>query len=242
VRPFLYLALAAASSTCALCQTASIPFLDQLKAQLLLSGLRHSIITNGTANWVSGSTHEAGPAKLTARTDGSFDLLLALDSGTRADSFSPLSSRNCQWVDKMGKSHAIAGASCYIPLPWFSPIVLPTMLAASNLVVSDGGEISEDGGLRHVLSVSAGVAGSDPASKLLAEATRIAIHYDPVTLLPTSVEYGLHPDGDDSRSIPVKVLYRDYRPVASISVPFRIERYVNRTPELTVVADSVLVN
>jgi len=71
--------------------------------------------------------------------------------------------------------------------------------------------------------------------------TRLPIFYDPVTLLPSWLEYSVHADGDDGTLIPVQVFFTDYRLVSGMQVPFRIDRYLNRTLNLTITADSVSV-
>ena len=42
----------------------------------------------------------------------------------------------------------------------------------------------------------------------------------------------IHPDGDDSRNIPVRVVFNNYQAVSGVMLPFHIERFVNRTLQL----------
>ena len=243
MRSLVCLIVSAGFSLSCLGQTTPLSFLDQLKAQSVRdSALRTSITWTGSADWIAGSTHESGPAKLVARTNGSYEVLLALDSATRADSFGPFTSRTCQWIDKNGSSHLISGISCSVPLPWFSPALLPLLLGAPGIVVTDEGEVTEGGQLQHTLTLSAGTTDSDSANKFLVDTTRVAIQYNATTLLPTSLEYNLYADAGNGQPIPVKVTFSDYRTVSGVSVPFHIERSINRTLQLTVVVDSVLIN
>jgi len=106
-------------------------------------------------------------------------------------------------VDSKGSAHEVKGANCFTPIPWFSPVALPLLLTAPGVVVTDGGA------LRHQLIINPGGTFTGPTAKELAIAMQVTIHYDPATLLPSSLEYSLHPDGADNRSIPVRVLFSD---------------------------------
>jgi len=242
VRIFLCLAMVVGSSCYAFTQTPPASFLELLRAQLLASGLRQSITVNGTANWTAGSTQDSGPAKFTAKADGSTEIMLGLSKAARAETSTSLSSRSCQWIDSKGSAHEITGANCFRPIPWFSPVALPLLLSAPGVVVIDSGEVTDGGALRHQLIINPGGTFTGPAAKELGIAMQVTIYYDPTTLLPSSLEYSLHPDSNDGSSIPVRVKFSDYRVVSGLPVPFRIERSINRTLELTVSADSVVLN
>jgi len=242
VRLFLCLALAAASSTCAVSQTIPIPFLEQLKAQLLLSGLRQSITINGSADWVAGSTRDSGPVTLNAKADGSSEVLLAFANSRHAETSSSFARRSCQWLDKNGVSHEVKGVSCLTPLPWFSPATLPLLLSTPAVTVRDGGQLSEGNLLRHQLIVDLSGTYIGQHAQAFAAATQVKISYDPATLTPTRLEYNLHPDNDNTLSIPVRVVFSDYRTFSGIPVPFHMERYIDGALELRVAVDSVVLN
>ena len=73
MRPVVCLLTSALFSASCLAQAVKPSFLEQLKAQYgPNSALHNSVTWTGTATWTAGSTHETGPAKLAARTDGSF--------------------------------------------------------------------------------------------------------------------------------------------------------------------------
>lgn len=242
MRLFLCLALAAASSTCAVSQTIPIPFLEQLKAQLLLSGLRQSITINGSANWIAGSTRDSGPVKLVANADGSTEVKLTFAHSQHAETFGSFARRSCQSLDNNTVSHEVKGADCFTPLPWFSPAVLPLLLSSPAVSVRDGGELTEVGLLRHQLIVDMSGTYVGQNARAFAAATQVTVHYDPAALTPTSLEYNLHPDEDNTLSIPVRVIFSDYRNISGVLVPFHLERFIDRTLDLTIAVDSVVVN
>jgi hypothetical protein len=74
----------------------------------------------------------------------------------------------------------------------------------------------------------------NPTSKnRLANLSTVNIFCDLQTLLPVSLEYQIHPDANDLKNIPVKVVFSNYQSVSGVMIPFHIERYVNRTLQLT---------
>ena len=88
------------------------------------------------------------------KADGSTEVMLGLTKSMRADTFGPLANRSCQWVDKKGASHDVKGTNCFTPLPWFSPGVLPLLLSEPGIAVTDGGEVTEGGLVRHRLKTA----------------------------------------------------------------------------------------
>ena len=230
------------SCTCA-GQAAKTPFLAQVTEQPLTSVLKSSLMISGTVDWYAGATHETGAATLTARADGSTEVMLGLNTGARADTTGPLGSRTCQWMDKNGESHPVNGANCLTPLPWFSPAILSLLTGAPGLSVTDLGEVADQGVTRHAIAVAcASTLPNLPGQDLVTSATQVTIFFDTVTLLPASLTYGLHPDGADNRSIPVRVVFSDYRMVSGLSVPFHLDRYLNGTRDLSIAATSITLN
>ena len=241
MRPLLCILLSALFPCAGVCQSVPSSFLDLLKAKLLASSLQHSLSINGNATWTFSSLNESGPATFVARVDGSHESSLQLNKGKRSDQSGPLASRSCQWTDANGITHDASGGNCIVPVPWFSPLLLPSFLSTPGLLVTDGGEVTQDGATQHLLYVepSGTVPGPDGATAL--KAYRVSIYYDPLTLQPTSLQYLLHPDGGRGQAIPAKVVFSDYRLTSGLEVPFRIDRYVNRSLELSISADSVSI-
>lgn len=196
----------------------------------------HKVMLTGTAEWFAGSLHASGTAQLEANADGSTSIQLSLGQASRTETQTSMnSSRTCQWTDSAGKSHDIAGANCFTSVPWFAPSLV--MLSPSQrlpLVIStDDGEVSRHGSSFHQIRCTLNPAViNDVSMSQVIKTSTSKILIDPKTLLPASLEYSIHPDGDDSQSIDVKVLFSDYRSVSGVMLPFHIERYVQRTLQL----------
>ena len=239
LRPLLIVGF---SCTCA-AQVAKTPFLAQVVSQAQSPSLKSSIVISGTVDWYAGSVHETGPATLTARVDGSTEVLLGLNTGARADTSGPFSSRTCQRIDKDGNSFAVAGANCFMPLPWFSPVMLAILTDRPGFSVTDMGEMLDQGVSRHAVQIECvSTVPNLPDQDLLSAATRVTIFFDTDTTLPASITYNLHPDKADNRSVPVRVNLSDYRTVSGVSVPFHLDRYINGARDVSIAATSVTLN
>ncbi len=221
-------------------------FLQNLHARSAPAAAPQSIELTGAAEWVAGSLTEHGTADLKAGKDGSSTLQLNLSTATRTETFSALdSSRSCQWLDGAGKNHPIVGLSCAAATPWFAPNLLATLSTQfpSLITVSDDGEVMKKGVVLHQISYIMNLAGNDAATtKAWTDATRVKVCFDLTTLLPVSLEYAIHPDSDDSQAIPVSVAFSDYRSVSGVLLPFHIERFVNRTLQLTLVLSNISIS
>jgi hypothetical protein len=219
-----------------------------VKVQAAQSGDKaiSAIDLNATAEWTAGSTHEHGTAQLQAKADGSTTVALRLGQLNRTETYSKEeSSRTCKRTDAAGKEYAIVGLNCVASTPWFAPVLITqaALHRADLFSASDDGEISKDGATRHQISLIRPLRGtSDPISKSIQQSTKITILCDPQTLLPSSLEYSIHPDGDDSRGIGVRVVFSDYRSVSGVMLPFHIEKYVNHSLQLTLSVTNALAN
>jgi hypothetical protein len=71
------------------------------------------------------------------------------------------------------------------------------------------------------------------STQKLVERSTVKVFYDPQTFLPASLEYDIHPDGNDLKSIAVRVVFSNYQSVAGVMVPFHIERYIHHALQLT---------
>ena len=220
--------------------------LQQVQASANAAVTAQSLELTGTAVWTAGALTEHGTASLKASRDGSSTLQLNLNTATRTETLTTFDSkRTCQWIDSLGKTYNFADLSCMTATPWFAPSLLAAINAQfpTLMTVTDDGQVTKNGTLVHQLSYVFNLVGRDAATtKRLTEASRFKMYFDLVTLLPAAFEYNIHPDADDAKSIPVSVVYSDYRSVSGASLPFHIERSVNRTLQLTLVLNTVLIN
>jgi hypothetical protein len=226
-----------ATSFTAYSQTPS-PSSFQLQAQAAISAGKPFSVVNltATAEWTAGSTHESGTAQLQAKADGSATLQLSAGSASRTEVQTKADpSRSCEWTDGAGVSHEILGANCFVAIPWFAPglFTQPASQLPSLLATTDDGVVSKDNATFHQVSFLFNQVGLDSATtKQLTDRSAVKVFYDPQTFLPASLEYKIHPDGNDLQNIDVKVVFSGYQPVSGVMVPFHIERFVNRSLQL----------
>lgn len=218
--------------------TSQTPSLFQQQAQIAVSGGKAFSVVNltATAEWIAGSDRESGTAQLQANADGSTNVQLALSKASRTEVQGKADlSRACAWTDGTGKSHDIIGPNCLIAIPWFAPglFVQPSAGLSPLLGTTDDGTVSKDSSTFHQVSYLLKLTGTNtPATNQRVKDSAVKVLYDPETHLPASLEYFIHPDRDDSRNIPVRVVFSNYQAVSGVMLPFHIERYVNRTLQL----------
>jgi hypothetical protein len=68
------------------------------------------------------------------------------------------------------------------------------------------------------------------------------LYLDPVTYLPAILSYNLHPDKNAAADIPVQITFTDYQAVNGVSIPFRIQRYINGVLNLDLTVTEAFVN
>jgi hypothetical protein len=230
--------ITASHSTQSQTAASQTPSLFQQQAQIAVSGGKAFSVVNLTAaaEWIAGSDRESGTAQLQASADGSTNVQLALGKASRTEVQSKADlSRACAWTDGAGKSHDIIGPNCLIAIPWFAPILFVQPLAALPplLGTTDDGMVSKDDATFHQVSYLLKLTGANTsATNQRIKESAVKVFYDPETHLPTSLEYFIHPDNDDSRNILVRVVFSNYQAVSGVLLPFHIERFVNRTLQL----------
>lgn len=236
-RSVLSLSLCFALSNLGFPQT-PIPSTFQAQAQTAVSSGKSFSKVNLTANaeWVAGSLHQSGTAQLTAGADGSTSVQLALGQASRTETQTKIDySRTCSWVDVAGKSHVIHGPNCFVAIPWFAPSLFtrPTGTLPPLLSTTDGGTVSSQSEA-HQVSYFLQLDGTSPSpTSPMASQSTVQVLYDSKTFLPVSLEYSIHPDNDDSKNIPVRVVFSNYQSVSGLMIPYHIERSVNHTLQLT---------
>jgi hypothetical protein len=219
-------------------QTPSASAFQQQAQTALFAGRTYSALTlTATAEWTAGSLHQSGTAQLQAKADGSNNFQLDVGSASRTEMQTKSdASRTCAWTDAAGTSHNIVGPNCMVALPWFAPSLFSQSLAVlpSLLGTTDDGPVSKDGATLHQISYLLNLQGMNSAftSQMVSQST-MKVFYDPQTFLPASLEYFIHPDGNNLQNIPVRVVFSNYQPISGVMLPFSIERYVNRSLQLT---------
>lgn len=235
-RAALCLVVLSCASTAYSQTSAPSAFQGQVQSTVLGGKSIRSVKLSGMAEWTAGSLQESGNAELDAYADGSSSLQLSLDKASRTETATKTDSdKSCQRTDAAGTTTNVMGPNCLVSLPWFAPILftqsaseLPALLTSS-----DDGLVTKDGASLHQISYRLALEGSDSTStKRLQDASTVKVFFDPQTFLPSSLEYAIHPDNNDLKSLEVKVLFSDYRQVSGVMLPFHIERYVLRSLQL----------
>jgi hypothetical protein len=197
------------------------------------------------ADWVAGSTHQTGTAQLKAGADGSGSLQLDIGDASRTEVQTKSdASRACAWTDHAGATHDILGPNCLIAMPWFAPVLFtqPLSFLPALLGTIDEGEVAKDGVTLHQISYQLNLTGADSTStQRMVRQSTVKVFYDPQTFLPQSLEYTVHPDNNDLQDIPVKVVFSNYQASSGVMLPFHIERYLNRTLQLTLDVTNVSI-
>jgi hypothetical protein len=215
-----------------------LPSAFQQQAQAAVSSGKSFSVVNltATAEWTAGSLHESGTAQLQANADGSTNVQLALGNASRTEVQAKTdSSRTCAWTDNSGKKHDILGPNCLVAIPWFAPSLFaqPSATLPPLLGTTDDGVVSKDSATFHQVRYLLKLTGADTsATNQMVGQSTVKVLYDPKTFLPASLEYSIHPDGNDLLNISVKVLFGNYQSVSGVMLPYSIERYVNRTLQL----------
>jgi len=212
-------------------------FQAQAQAAVSSGKLFSTVNLTATAEWTAGSDKENGTAQLQAKADGSTSVQLSLGKSSRTEvQAAATSSRSCTWADGAGTIHTILGPNCFIAVPWFAPglFTQPSSQLPALLGTTDNGEVSKDNATFHQISYVLNLQGMDSASTTqLVSMSTVKVFYDPQTFLPASLEYQVHPDNNDLKNIPVKVVFSNYQPVSGVMLPYHIEKYVNRTLQLS---------
>ena len=207
----------------------------------------NTVTLNATAQWIVGSDNETGNATLIANADGSYIVQLQLAQGTRSESQTSFASgQTCSWSGTNGVSHLVPRHNCMGNVAWFLPMMAlfrNQQPGAVNtfLVGSTAGAASQLLDIRQQQTPPA-MFPSDAAAALLTHLSTVDIYLDPTSYLPTGLAYNLHPDQNAGSDIPVQVVFTNYRTVSGVSVPFRIQRYVNGTLQLNLTVTQASAN
>ena len=134
--------------------------------------------------------------------------------------------------------------NCVASLAWFAPLLISQNVSGRTdlFTAEDEGTVSDNEHLSHKVSFSRRpLGGTTEFKRLFAGASHASLSFDSETGLPSRLEYSLHPDSDDGRSIPVRIEYSDFRSVSGLTVPFRIEKYFNHSLQLIVTATEITI-
>jgi hypothetical protein len=218
----------------AFAQTSTTP--DQAKAAFTSNSTIGNVTLDGTFVSTEGSLRQEGNAHLVVGSDGTYSVALTKSSGATGEARTRTDSDvGCTWKDVQGNDHPVDWSNCQTPA-WFLP-ELPVLLSSQTSAEWTTTTPATDGSAPHLkftYAVATGTGKLPPPT--------VDMELSSTTLLPTKATFLVHADGKSNVNIPVMVTYQDYRQVSGVSIPFRIQKFVNGTLVLDMSVSSANVN
>jgi len=201
------------------------------------------VTLTGTATWTAGSDTETGAATLLALGTGESKMSLALSGGVRTEIRDVSTGATLgKWTSQSGASGMSAFQNCQTDAAWFFP-VLGSLAGGSNVVLSYIGQEDRNGEtVQHLQSYvyqTFNVFGSGPSLKQL---STLDFYLDATTFLPSAVTFNAHPDNNAGANISIEVDFSNYQSVNGVTVPMRIQKYMQGTLLIDVTVSSASVN
>lgn len=215
---------------------------SQARTALLATAQPTSVILNGTFVSTAGSLAQNGSAQLTVGSDGTFAVNLSASGGATSESRAVSDGNpSCTWTDRESVVHNSLFLNC-MPPAWFFPgLSLLSVNSDSSLPTWTPSSYAVDS-LGDHLSFQFTIPNSDGAPQDPRMSSPLDLVLAPDTHLPLYALFTAHPDNPwINANIPVKIAYSDYRSIAGVMIPFRIQRYLNGSLvlDLTIAAATV---
>ena len=232
-----------------LCSQSQVPVSDAravaLAAQTvtaLTNGISVNDVTlTGTATWTLGSDSESGAVIFLASGTGESRMDLMLSGGSRTEiRDASTGTRLGKWIAQSGASGRFAFHNCQTDAVWFFP-VLGSLATGPNVVLLYVGQESRRGrSVQHIQSYV--YSSAQPGGAALQRLSAMDFYLDATTSLPMAVTFNRHPDDDAGSNIPVEVAFSNYETVSGVTVPMRVQEYVQGTAVLDVTIASAAFN
>lgn len=206
-------------------------------------GTVSSVQMSGTANWNYGSDQQIGTVTLQANANGQSRMLLQLPSGSRVETQNQFSDsqRQCTWSGVDAVVHKSAVHHCWVDAVWFLPqITMQTGAGAPDDVASLGQPSSANQVRLHRERRLVDVDSAQTA-QFIAHLSAVDLDLDATTGLPAQLAYTAHPDDDAGVDLSVEVHYSAYNVFSGVTVPTRIQKFVNHALVLDLQISSVQV-
>jgi hypothetical protein len=207
----------------------------------------NSITLTGSATYVPGPDSESGSVVMTAAATGDMQLKFSYPSGEQTESRTGSAERAIgNWTGPDGSPHPMPLHNMMADFSWFYPtLLLRNLLQNPNVGVSDDGTENQAQGSTKRQTAWIELPNPslpNPLADLLRTTTKITVHLDRETLLPSRLTYYTHPDNDARTNIPVEVQFYDYRVIDGTSIPFRVKKLMNGGLILDIHFDSAVPN
>jgi len=202
-----------------------------------------SVQMSGTANWTYGSDQQTGTVTLQANANGQSRMTLQLTSGSRVETQNPYSDsqRQCTWSGADAVVHNSAVHHCWVDAVWFLPeITMQTGAGASDDVPSVA-QSANPGQIRihrerHLVDVD-----STQTAQFIAHLSAVDLDIDSSTGLPVMLAFATHPDNDAGIDMVVEVRYSAYSTFSGVTIPTRIQKFINHSLVLDLQISNVQV-
>ena len=200
------------------------------------------VTLQATASYVAGSDEETGTATLVARGNQESLVQLNLSGGTRQEIRNGPAGA---WSGPDATPHSMANHNCFTDASWFFPaLTLEAVSADPTIAVSYlGPDTSKSATPLLHLQVAHTLPGqSAGANQIIQVLSTMDIYFDPQSFLPLVLDFNTHPDVDAGRDLQVEIQFGNYQNSSGVLVPFRIQRFLQRTLLIDLTVTNVVVN
>lgn len=205
------------------------------------AGFVSTVQMTGSATWSYGSDQQTGSVTLQASSQGQGRMVLQLSAGTRVETQNPFmdAQRQCTWTSFDGTLHNSADHQCWLDTIWFLPQITMQPGAGApddslSAATSPDGRSFRFHHERHPVNVS-----DQKTRKLLVHLSTVDLDVDPATGLATSLFFAAHPDNDAGMDLPVEIRFSAYSTFGAVTVPTRIQKYINNSLVLDIQISNV---
>jgi len=210
--------------------------------QALTGGTTLTDITlQGSVTYIAGSDRETGSATLVARGDTESLLTLNLSGGQRKEVHNGAAG---VWIGPDGTPRAVATFNCYLDTDWFFPAFSLGALATDpTLIINLAGQEVHGGQQVYHLTLFHYPSGQPPdVVSLVQRVSKMDIFLDATSLMPTALDFNVHPDNNANFDIPMEIRFGAYQSFSGVWAPTRIRKYLQNYLVLDITTASVAVN
>ncbi len=225
--------------------TQATALLARSAAALTGTATLSDVTLSGTVRRIAGSDDESGTATLKALASGAGRMDLSLPSGSRNEvaDFNVATPAGA-WSGPDGVSHAIAYHNLLTEPAWFFPaFAIARRLSNSSYVATYIGHETHEGQAVEHISVSQTASFAQPPSTpSFQHLTQVDFFLDSTTLLPSAIDFNIHPDNDALLDLPIEIRFSDYRATGGSQVAYHIQKFLNNSLTLDLQFQSATFN
>jgi hypothetical protein len=191
------------------------------------SNTPNDVTLSGTVEHIAGADDETVPFLFKALSSGTTRTETSLSAGTLVELHQiTVGGPTGSWSRANGTFQAIPGHNLMTDSTWcFPAFIVERLLTDPQAVISF---LGTDNGVAHFQAYSAQPSTiAANAAKELQHLSQVDIYLDASTLLPTSFVFNIHPDTNALVDIPVSIQFSGYQMMNGITMPLRVQEYVN---------------